>query len=198
MRWTKKTWLYTGMACIVALHSMGCAAPKGKTAQEKRDYTMSMRDKALKEIYAKHPAAKADAEKAPGYAVLDEFAFGFLFGGSGNGYGTVVNNSTKQVTYVKKLQVLPGFGIGGKGYKCLLVFNDKETLEKYTNKGPWGFGGEAEAAFKFGETGGSALSAGSFDSKIKVYQVTDNGIMLRALIPISKYWRDKGLNAKKS
>ena len=184
---------FAASAVMIALLSVGCIAPKGATLQEKRDYALSMRDKSLKTLYAKEPGAKSVVEQSPGYAVFDQFGFGLLFMGNANGYAPVTDNKTKQVTYMKTFQITPGFGIGGKSYRTIVVFGDNEAMKAFLDN-PWESGAEAEAAFKFGETGGSLCSAGSFNGKLKVYQFTDGGIMLRADIPIQKYWQDDELN----
>jgi hypothetical protein len=183
-----------GLACCAVLVSaFGCAAPKGETPQAQRDYALSMKDRALDTVYAKRPEAKSAVESAPGYMAIEGIAWGVGFLGSGGGYGVAVDNATKQVTYVRLFHMMPGFGIAGKGYKELVVFEDAETFKKFAT-GKWDTGGNAEAAFNFGDTGGSALASGSFDKKVKVYEVTSDGIVLRASIPISKYSWDKKLN----
>ena len=194
MKAFQQTILLSTMACAFGLGSFGCASPKGETPQEKRDYVLSMRDRALDTIYAKKPEARKDVESAPGYLAMDGIAWGVGFLGSGGGYGVAVNNATKEVTYMRLFHLMPGFGIAGKGYKQIVVFEDAETFNKFT-AGKWDTGGNAEAAFNFGDTGGSALASGSFDKKVKVYEVTGDGIVLRASIPISNYSRDKKLNA---
>jgi hypothetical protein len=181
------------VASALALISFGCASPKGDTPEAKRDYALSMKDKAMSEIYAKKPEAQADVEHSPGYATFDGIAYGLLFFGGGGGYGVVTDNTTKQVTYVKLFHFLPGFGVAGKGYKSVWVFEDADTFHKFQS-GSWDFGATAEAAFKFGETGGSALGSGSFNKQVKVYEVTDGGIVLRAYLPISNVSQDKKLN----
>jgi hypothetical protein len=181
------------VACALVI-APGCAAPKGETPEAKREYALAMKDRALEQVYAKKPEAKQDVESAPGYMVVDGLAWGFGFLGSGGGYGVAVDNATKQVTYMRHWHFMPGFGIAGKGYKEIVVFENAETFKKFTT-GKWDTGGNAEAAFNFGETGGSALASGSFDKKVKVYEVTNDGIVLRASIPITNYTRDKKLNA---
>ena len=181
------------MACVIGFGGLGCASPQGETPQEKRDNVLSMKDRARETIYSKHPEARKDVESAPGYMAIDGIAWGVGFLGSGGGYGVAVDNATKQVTYIRLFHLMPGFGIAGKGYKEIVVFEDAPTFKKFT-EGKWDTGGNAEAAFNFGDTGGSALASGSFDKKVKVYEVTGDGIVLRASIPISSYSRDKKLN----
>ena len=184
-----------GFACFATLlGAIGCASPKGETPQAQREYVLTMKDKALATVYAKRPEAKSDVEAAPGYMAIEGLAWGLGILGSGGGYGVAVDNKTKEMTYIRLFHFMPGFGIAGKGYKELVVFEDADTFKKFTN-GAWDTGGNAEAAFNFGETGGSALASGSFDKKVKVYEVTGDGIVLRASIPISKYSLDKKLNA---
>jgi len=195
MKTIQQTIVCGAIACAVVLGSLGCASPKGETPQAKREYVLNMKDKALATVYAKRPEAQSAVEGAPGYMVIDGISWGVGFLGSGGGYGVAINNATKQVTYIRLFHMMPGFGIAGKGYKEIVVFQDADTLNKFTT-GKWDTGGNAEAAFNFGDTGGSALASGSFDKKVKVYEVTSDGIVLRASIPISKYSPDKKLNAE--
>jgi hypothetical protein len=187
------TIMFSAIACALVF-APGCASPKGETPQAKRDYALAMKDRALEQVYSKKPEARQDVESSPGYLVVDGLSWGFGFLGSGGGYGVAVNNATKEVTYMRHWHFMPGFGIAGKGYKEIIVFQDPDTFKKFTS-GKWDTGGNAEAAFNFGETGGSALASGSFDKKVKVYEVTNDGIVLRASFPITDYVRDKKLNA---
>src|SRR6266850_2613971 len=146
MKTIQQTIVCGAIACAVVLGSLGCASPKGETPQAKREYVLNMKDKALATVYAKRPEAQSAVEGAPGYMVI--------------------NNATKQVTYIRLFHMMPGFGIAGKGYKEIVVFQDADTLNKFTT-GKWDTGGNAEAAFNFGDTGGSALASGSFEKKAK-------------------------------
>ncbi|MBI3833979.1 MAG: hypothetical protein HY287_06580 [Planctomycetes bacterium] len=179
----------------VALLSAGCVAPKGESLQEKHNNALRMRDRTLQTLYAKEPGAKSAVENAPGYAVFDQFGVGFMFLGTANGYSPVTDNQSKQVTYMRNFQFTPGFGIGGKRYQSVLVFGSNSAMKEFA-EGRWQCGGEADAACKFGDTGGAVCTAGSFNGGVKVYQITEGGIMLRADIPIMKYWQDDKLNGK--
>jgi hypothetical protein len=182
-------WLVIGVSVVAG----GCANPQGKTPQAKRDFTLKTRDDALASLYRKVPAAQEDIEQGPGYAVLNNIGFGFGFFGGGNGYGVVVDNETKQPTYMRMFQLVPGFGVAGEGYQTVLVFKDHETLNAFRT-GQWSPGGMAQATFKFGSTGGSLGGQGPFNGRIKAYNLTDSGIVLRAGIPIWKYSQDAALN----
>lgn len=171
----------------------GCANPQGATLQEQRDYTLKMRDESLTQIYAKYPAAQTEVAQAPGYVVFDAYGYGFGLLGGGNGYGVVTEKGSKQNTYMRNFHFDPGLGFGGKSCRQLIIFGDDAALRHFVDA-PWEVGGNAQAAFKFGETGGSAESSGFCNPGYKVYDMTQNGIVLRASIPIFKFSRDKELN----
>src|SRR3954470_2663709 len=117
MNMIKRTVACGVIACIGL--TVGCASPKGETPQAQRDYAISMKDKALATVYAKHPEARSAVEGAPGYMAIEGIAWGIGFLGSGGGYGVATDNATKQVTYIRLFHFMPGFGIAGKGYKEL-------------------------------------------------------------------------------
>ena len=86
-----------------------------------------------------------------------------------------------------------GLGLGAKDYRQVLIFNSKETLNKFIESG-WEFGGHEDAAAKVGESGGELSGEGVIGSGIEAYSMTESGIALQATIAGTKYWKDKDLN----
>lgn len=177
----------------LALLTTGCATPKGASGEEKRQNILQMRDQALAALYAKEPAAKAEIERSPGYAVFSDTGMALLILGGGHGYGVVVDNASKQNTYMQMRQVSVGAGVGLKDFRVVFVFQDPQAMHKFVNEG-WEFGAEAEAGAKSGEKGGQVGQAGTFSSGMKIYQMTESGLVLRAALPLTKYRRYDELN----
>lgn len=186
----KKTLL---MVLMFGLVAAGCSKPKGDTGEDKRASLKTMQEDTLARLYAAKPEAKAEINAAPGYAVFSNVGVGLLVLGTGQGYGVAVDNANGKETYMRMAQVSVGLGVGLKDFRAVFVFEDRETMDKFVNKG-WQFGGEAEAGASSGEKGGQVGGAASANDKIKIYQFTESGVVLRAAVPLTKYWKYEELN----
>ena len=183
-----------GLVCVgLAGVSAGCASSKGATPTEKRQYTKDMAEAALADLYARVDDAQHEVENAAGYGVFSTIGTNLIFVTTGGGYGMVKNNRTGQIAYMKMAEAGVGIGLGVKDFRAVFVFKDEDTLTRFVEKG-WEFGGDADAAAKAGDTGGAAGTAVSAGSKIKVYQLTKNGIALSATVSGTKYYKDSNLN----
>ena len=179
-------------ALITAAYFTGCSKPQGVTAKSKKAYVREMRDDTIAELYAKKPETKKLIKEAPGYAVFSDINVNVIFVSGGNGYGVVVDNDTKEETFMKMAHVGVGLGLGLKDFRAVFIFENKAALDKFVNKG-WEFGGHADAAAKSEEKGGAASGAASFQD-ITIYQLTKSGISIQATIEGTKYWQDDELN----
>lgn len=180
----------------LAVVLFGCRTPQGSTVQEKRDYTLRMRDEALAELYEKKPEAKSHVESAPGYGAFSSVGSKIFLLATGNGFGVVVNNETGERTYMRMAEVGGGVGIGYKTYKAIYVFNSKDALATFV-AGSWQAGGDADAAAKVGDEGAEASVALTTDELVKpvtIYQFTETGIALSATATGTKFYRDEELN----
>ena len=168
----------------IVVSMVGCTAP-GQTVSEKRANIQSMKDQTLSEFYIDKPEARQVVKSAAGYAVFKNFGLGFIPGGAA-GYGVLVDNTTGQQTYMQMGQGTLGFIFTVKDYRTLLVFDNPQTLAEFT-KEKWVCGGTAEAVFNFGEFGGQTNATGYFGNGVRVYELTENGVSLRACVPFIKY-----------
>lgn len=173
---------------------VGCTAP-GENTLEKRANIQKMQDETLLEYYQNKPEIKPMLTKAAGYAVFKNFELGTIPGG-GSGYGVLVDNATGQKTYMQMGQGTIGLGITVRDSRTLLVFDDAATMQSFATE-KWVSGGSAEAVFNFGEFGGQTNATGYWD-KVRVYELTENGISLRAWIPVRKYSPYNQLNGPDS
>jgi len=171
----------------------GCASPKGSTGMEKRVYVRDMRTDALLQLYSHEPGARAEIAAAPGYAVFEAVQAQFLITSTGNAYGIVRDNQTSTDTYMSAFSGGAGFGLGVKGFRAIVVFKDRATMNEFVSKG-WVFGATGTTDAKSETKGGSASGAMAFGDGMKVYTFTDKGLMAGASLRGVKVWKDKKLN----
>src|SRR5574340_60473 len=92
----------------------GCATTGGKTAQDKRQSILSMRDEVLSELCNLRPQARAEIAAAPGYVVFSNVNINIIFASFGGGYGVVNDNKTNRPIFMKMGEVGIGLGLGVK------------------------------------------------------------------------------------
>lgn len=182
------------VAAVVAMLVAGCGPKKkGLTLDERRQAVADMEKATLQRLYKEAPDAQAKVENAPGYGVFSNANVNLLIASAGGGYGVVVDNATKQRTYMKMALGGVGLGLGAKDYRVVMVFKDKATMDKFVEKG-WDAGAHADAAAKAGDKGAEASAEGDIRSGIEVFSMTESGLALQATIAGTKYWKDKELN----
>ena len=171
----------------------GCASSKGNTPEEKRAYTVQMKNDALAELYTQVPEAKQKVSDAAGYGVFSNIGTNIIFVSTGGGFGMVHNNKTGDDTYMKMGEVGVGLGLGVTDFRAVCVFHNESTLHTVVTKG-WDFGASGEAAAQSGDQGGAASGAANVAAGMDIYQFTKNGISLSATVSGTKYWKDANLN----
>ncbi len=197
------------MSCLV-----GCAAPRGGSIAEKQQHVREMRDQAVSDLYAANPALRSKIAESAGYGVFSNVDVHVVFVGGAQGYGVVVDQQSGNETFMRMAGVGLGFGAGLSDLRAVFVFSDREVMRKFVDKG-WEFGGEAEAgavsedkgatagsrastgsggstAGATGQAGGSAVTGAG--SGIEIYQLTEAGVVLKAALAGTKYYRDSKLN----
>ena len=106
-----------------------------------------MAQQTLEQLYRAQPSAKAAIETAAGYAVFSDMGFKIFFGGTGNGQGVVVNNRTKQKTYMKMIELQAGLGFGISKFRNVFVLEPKVLWTRSSTRAG-SFGGQATAGAK--------------------------------------------------
>lgn len=142
----------------------------------------------LSRLLSESKEAKELYDKAAGYAVFDSREFSFLIK-TGFGSGIAVNKLNHSRTYMKMAS--GGLNIGGgiKYMQVIFIFPTTKTLNDFINKG-WTAEGDASAV-----GGNDSSQAGiTLADGTKIYQLVDTGIMLKASIGGTKYWKDDELN----
>ncbi len=188
--------LVPAVLLVPVLLAASCATSKGSNPEEKRAYTLRMRDDTLAELYATEPLAKEKVEKAAGYGVFSNIGTNIIFVSTGGGFGVITDNSTGDNTYMKMGEFGVGLGLGLKDFRAVFIFRDRGVMNTWIYDG-WEWGAEADAAAKTGDQGGAATAAGNVISGVEVYQFTKSGIALSATVSGTKYWRDDELNETK-
>jgi lipid-binding SYLF domain-containing protein len=194
----KKTIFFAVLGVVMMTASAFAANSEGvnlkpQTAEEWQKYLNFRREEALEDLYALKPEAKAVIEKAQGYAVFSSFGMKILIVGSGNGRGILHDNKTGKDTYMRMLQAGVGFGFGAKDFRSIFVFANRDVMDQFLTSG-WTVGGEASASAKAEEQGASSTGAITVAPGVSVYQLTENGLMVDAMVNGTKYWVDEDMN----
>jgi len=165
----------------------------GKTKQEakadeKRKAIDDIAAKTLDRMTTASGIAKSELDKAVGYAVFDNTKVAIGISGGG-GRGVAVDKATGARTYMKMGTVGVGFGLGGQSYQVVFLFETKDALTSFIEKG---WQADAQATAAAGTEGANAES--TFKNGVAVYQFTEAGLMANADISGTKYWKNEKLD----
>ncbi len=180
-------------AVLAAAVLTGCMSPKGDSIGKQKAYAKKMAKDGLAMIYERNPELPKKIANAAGYGVYKNLGIHWFVPSTESGWGIVHNNLTGKDTYMKLFSIGLGFGLGFRDFRGILVFDTQESIKDFINSG-WGGNAQANAAFKFGDTGGSAAAAGEVMPGVTLYKVTVNGIVLQATFQGSKTWRNTKLS----
>jgi lipid-binding SYLF domain-containing protein len=199
----------------------GLFGPKGDSEAEKKANVHQQRDEMLAQLYATKPELKQVIAKAAGYATFKQVNVNLLLLASGNGYGVVVDNQSRKETFMRMGSLGGGAGAGVKDVRVIFVFHDAGVMKQFIEEG-WQFGGQADAAAKYQDTGvaadqnvkgavsfhdgtvaggsatdvraGTTAAAAATRGGMEIYQFTESGVALQATVSGTKYWKDSKLN----
>jgi len=181
------------ISMMFAMILMVAAPSFAKTKEQRQADVRKSANETLAKLYKARPSAKATVKAATGYAAFSNFGMKILLAGGGKGQGIAFDNGTQKVTYMKMLEVQAGLGMGVKKFRTIFVFETKDAMVQFINKG-WEFGGQATAAAKSGEKGGSYQGAVQVMPGVWMYQLTDKGLALELTGKGTKYYKDDDLN----
>lgn len=144
--------------------------------------------KTLSRLFRESKAAKEFYDNAAGYAVFDSREFAFLIK-TGFGSGVAVHKTNDKRTYMKMASAGANIGGGIKYLQVIFIFPTEATLNKFIDNG-WSADADASAV-----GGDESSQAGiTLADGTKIYQLVDTGIMLKASIGGTKFWKDSDLN----
>jgi lipid-binding SYLF domain-containing protein len=126
--------------------------------------------------------------KAYGTAVFDTTKGGFIVTGAG-GTGVATHKGGGTPIYMHLGAGGVGLGAGLENYKLVVLFEDKETYDKFV-EGAWSAGVSAQAAA--GRDGAAAV--GKFQNGVAVYHLTDKGVIAQVDVTGVKFWPSDRLN----
>jgi lipid-binding SYLF domain-containing protein len=113
--------------------------------------------------------------------------------GSGSGKGILFDRKNNKEIFMKMFEAQAGLGMGVKKFSVIFVFDKHKDVDEFVNSG-WEFGGQASAAAKMGDEGGSMQGAMSVSPGVWMYQLTDDGLALELTGKGTKYYKDDDLN----
>ena len=156
-------------------------------AQQRQEINTNAQN-ALSRLFKESNEAKEIYDKSAGYAVFDSREFAFLIK-TGFGSGVAVNKGNGSRTYMKMASAGANLGGGIKYLQVIFLFPTEIALNNFINDG-WSADADASAVGgSDSEQVGVTLADGT-----KIYQLVDTGIMLKASIGGTKYWKDADLN----
>jgi lipid-binding SYLF domain-containing protein len=129
--------------------------PRGDSNAEKKANIRKQRDEMLAQLYAADPGMKKVIKHAVGYATFKQVNVNLLLLATGNGYGVVVDKKSRKETFMRMGSLGGGIGAGVKDVRVIFVFHDAATMKQFVEEG-WQFGGQADAAAKYQDTGAAA------------------------------------------
>lgn len=112
----------------------------------------------------------------------------------GYGHGVAHNNQTGEDIYMQMAKAGVGLGLGAKDVDTVFVFHDASSFRDFVTTG-LDLSGSADASAKAGEKGDSIGGSANVLPGVRIYQLTDTGLMAQVMLQGTKYWRDTELNA---
>jgi len=164
-----------------------------RPAGKQQDDILKSSQKTLATLYKAQPDAKNKVESAYGYATFSNMGMKIFFAGGGSGRGLAINNKTQAKTYMNMAEVQAGLGLGIKKFMLVWVFENEKAFNEFVSSG-WAIGGQASAAAKAGDKGGSYQGAVAIADGIWLYQLTEAGLALELTVKGTKYYKDNDLN----
>lgn len=184
-------------SAMVALFAgfLACSgAPPSKTQiDEQRASIREMASQTLAQLYQQYPNARSSVESGAGYAVFSDFGMKFMFLGGAGGHGEAVNNTTKKVTYMKMVELQPGFGFGAQKFRIVFVFGTPQAFNQFVTSG-WEFGANAMAAAKTSTQGAGAQMGATVAPGVTMYQLSEQGAIVGISLTGGKYYKNDQLN----
>jgi len=184
----------TAVAVLFAGFLACSSAPVSKAQiDEQRTSIREMASQTIAQVYQQYPDSPFNVETAVGYAVFSDFGMKFLFLGGAGGQGLAVNNATKQQTFMKMVELQPGFGFGAQKFRIVFIFQTPEALNQFVNSG-WEFGANAMAAAKTSTQGAGAQMGAAVAPGVIMYQLSEQGAIVGVSITGAKYYKNDQLN----
>jgi len=167
---------------------------KADTPAEQRAAIQKMEADVLAQLYKERPDTRREIADAKGYAVFSTGELAIMWVSGGYGHGVAHNAETGKDIYMQMAKAGVGIGFGAKDVNTVFVFHDASSLRDFTTTG-LDLTGSADASAKAGEKGDSIGGSANVLPGVRIYQLTDTGLIAQAMLQGTKYWRDAELNA---
>jgi lipid-binding SYLF domain-containing protein len=180
---------------VLVLGLLACsgAPPSKPQIDEQRTSIREMASQTLAQLYRQYPDARSNVESGAGYAVFSDFGMKFMFLGGAGGQGVAVNNVTKQQTFMKMVELQPGFGFGAQKFRIVFIFGTPQALNQFVTSG-WEFGANAMAAAKTSTQGAGAQMGATVAPGVTMYQLSEQGAIVGVSLTGAKYYPNSELN----
>ncbi|MDG4596013.1 MAG: YSC84-related protein [Candidatus Contendobacter sp.] len=177
----------------LGLQACSTAPMSPHQADEQRAEIRTMANETIAQLYQQYPAARRQIQQAAGYAVFSNFGFKVLFMGSATGGGLAVSRATRRETFMRMVELQPGYGFGVQRFRLVFVFETPQAFDQFVNSG-WEFGGNVMASAQtrtqsMGNQLGVSVSPG-----VLMYQLSEQGAIVGISITGAKYYPDSNLN----
>lgn len=161
--------------------------------EEQRAEIREMANKTIAQISQQYPDFRRQLQRSAGYAVFSNFGFKVLFMGSATGEGLAVNHATRRETFMRMVELQPGYGFGVQRFRLVFVFETPQAFDQFVYSG-WEFGGNVMASAQtrtqqMGNQLGVSVSPG-----VLMYQLSEQGAIVGVSITGAKYYPDSNLN----
>lgn len=173
------------------------AAFAAESAVEQRAAIEKMEDDTLARLYKENPDAQREIADAYGYATFTTGELALMWVSGGYGHGVAHNNKTGEHTYMQMAKAGVGIGLGAKDVDTVFVFQNEKSFNDFITTG-LDLSGSADASAKSGEKGADLNAVENVLPGVRIYQMTDTGLMAQAMVQGTKYWKDDALNADKT
>ena len=182
---------------LLALAASVCLIPVSASAadtpQQSIEAIQKMEDATLERLYKEVPDTRREIADAVGYAVFSSGELAIIWISAGYGHGVAHNNRSGQDTYMQMAKAGVGLGLGAKDFDVVFVFHDMDSYEQFITTG-LDLTATADAAVQVEEKGDSLGGGLDVLPGVRVYQLTDTGLMAQAMIQGTKFWKDDSLN----
>ncbi len=155
---------------------------------ERRNELVQMADAALEQLRSENPSAADLVEQAYGHAVFDTTRGGLIVTGAG---GTGVARETESSAMTFMHLGAGGLALGGgfESYKLVMAFEDADSYDSFV-AGRWVGRVSARAA-----AGGDGEAVEEpFTDGIRVYRLTDGGVIAQIDASGMRFWPSEQLN----
>ncbi len=161
--------------------------------EEQRQNIREMSRDTLERLSREVPISAQEIRDAVGYAVFTSADVAAILVSGSYGHGIAHDNRTGMETFMQMASAGIGLGLGAKDFNTVFVFNNANSFHDFVNTG-LDLSGHMDAAAKQGDQGGAATGAADILPGVKVYQMTDTGLLAQVMLKGTKYWQDSNLN----